>query len=107
MAKSTLSRTRFIWGWLTGSEIQSIIKAGAWQHLGRHGAGGAESSTSCSEGKQEKTGFQAAKRRVLKPTPTMAHFQQSHICSNKATPLKSATPWAKHIQTTTTLIHIK
>ena len=28
-----------------GSEVQSIIKAGAWQHPGRHGAGGgAESS---------------------------------------------------------------
>jgi hypothetical protein len=26
----------------------------AWRHAGRHGAGGAESSTSCSEGKQEK-----------------------------------------------------
>jgi hypothetical protein len=35
-----------------------------WQHPGRHGAGGAESSTSCSEGKQEKTVFQAAKRKV-------------------------------------------
>jgi hypothetical protein len=35
----------------TGSEVQSIIiKAGAWQHPGRHGAGGAESSTSSSEG---------------------------------------------------------
>jgi hypothetical protein len=34
-----------------GSEVQSIfIKAEAWQHPGRHGAGGAESSTSSSEG---------------------------------------------------------
>jgi hypothetical protein len=33
----------------TGSEVQYIIiKAGAWQHLGRHGAGGAESSTASS-----------------------------------------------------------
>jgi hypothetical protein len=33
MTKATLKRT-FNWGWLTGSEDQSviIIKAGAWQH---------------------------------------------------------------------------
>ena len=38
-------------GWLTGSEVQSIIiKAGTWQRPGRHGAGGDESSTSSSEG---------------------------------------------------------
>ena len=35
-----LIRTTFNWGWLTGSEVQSIIlKAGTWQHPGRHGAG--------------------------------------------------------------------
>jgi hypothetical protein len=51
MTKATLIRTIFNWGWLTGSEVQSIIiKAGAWQHLGRHDVGGAESSTSSSEG---------------------------------------------------------
>jgi hypothetical protein len=51
MTTATLIRTTFNWGWLTGSEVQSIIiKAGTWQHAGRHGAGGAESSTSSSEG---------------------------------------------------------
>jgi hypothetical protein len=35
----------------------------AWHRPGRHGAGGTESSTSCSEGKQ-KTVLQAARRRV-------------------------------------------
>jgi len=41
MTKATLLRTTFNWGWLTGSEVQFIIiKAGAWQHPGRHGAGG-------------------------------------------------------------------
>ena len=45
MTKATLIRTTFIWGWLTGSEVQSIvIKGGAWQHPGRHDAGRAESS---------------------------------------------------------------
>jgi hypothetical protein len=63
-----MTKTTFNWGWLIGSEVQSIIvQVGAWQHLGRHGAGGAASSTSRSKGKQEKTGFQAAKMRVLKP----------------------------------------
>jgi hypothetical protein len=51
MTKATLKRTTFISGWLTGSEVQSIvIKVGAWQHPDRHDAGGAESSTSLSEG---------------------------------------------------------
>jgi len=46
MTKATLIRT-----YLAGSEVQtSIIKAGAWQHASRHSAGGAESSTSSSEG---------------------------------------------------------
>jgi hypothetical protein len=40
----------FNWGWLIVSEVQSIImKLGAWQYSGRHGNGGAESSTSSSE----------------------------------------------------------
>jgi hypothetical protein len=51
MTKATLVRMTFNWAWLTGSEIQpTIIKAGAWQCLGSHGSGGAESSTSSSEG---------------------------------------------------------
>jgi hypothetical protein len=49
MTKATLLRT-FHWGWLTGSEGQSIIiRAVAWQHPGRHGAEEAKSFTS-SEG---------------------------------------------------------
>jgi hypothetical protein len=49
MTKATLIRTTYNWSWLTGSEVQSIIiKEGTWQHLGRHGARGAESSTSTS-----------------------------------------------------------
>jgi hypothetical protein len=56
MTKATFIRIAFNWDWLTGSEVQSIIiKVRTWQHPGRHGARGAEGSTSCSEGKQEKT----------------------------------------------------
>jgi hypothetical protein len=51
MTKTTLVRTTFNWGWLIGSEVLSIIiKAGIWQHPGRHGTGRAESYTSLSEG---------------------------------------------------------
>jgi hypothetical protein len=51
MIKETLIKTTFNWGWLTGSEVQFIfIKAGTWQHPGRHGIGGTEHSTSSSEG---------------------------------------------------------
>jgi hypothetical protein len=48
-------RTTFNLGWLTGSELQSlIIKVGAWQPPGRYGARRAESSTSSSKCRQEK-----------------------------------------------------
>ena len=51
ITKSTLIGATFNWGWLIGSEVQSIIiNVGAWQHPCRHGTGGAESSTSSSKG---------------------------------------------------------
>jgi hypothetical protein len=51
LIKKKKTTTTFNWGWLTGSEVQSIImKVGAWQYPGRHGAGGAESSMSSSKG---------------------------------------------------------
>jgi hypothetical protein len=57
MAKATLIRTTFNWGWLTGSEVLSIIiKVGAWHLPDRRGSGRAESSISSSEGCQEKLG---------------------------------------------------
>jgi hypothetical protein len=41
----------FTWGWLSGSEVHSIIiKVGAWQYPDRHVTGRAESSTSSSKG---------------------------------------------------------
>ena len=50
MTKATLKKKAFNWGWLTVSEVQSIIiKAGTWQYPGRHGAEGADNSTSSSE----------------------------------------------------------
>jgi hypothetical protein len=56
MTKATLIRTTFNWGWLAGSEVQSIIiTVGSGQHPGRHDTGGAKSLIPCSKGKQEKT----------------------------------------------------
>jgi hypothetical protein len=53
MTKTTLIRTIFNWGWLTGSKVPSIItKEGTWQCPGRHGAEGTVSSTSSSESLQ-------------------------------------------------------
>jgi hypothetical protein len=44
-----------------------------------HGIGGAESSTSSSEGCEEKTGSLVVRRRLSLPTTTMTHFlQQGH-----------------------------
>jgi hypothetical protein len=51
MTNASLIKKTFTWGWLTGSEFQSIIiKVGAWKHPGMHGAGRAENSISSSEG---------------------------------------------------------
>ena len=100
MTKASLLKTTFQRGWITGPEVQSIIiKAGAWQCQGRHGSGGAESSTSSSEGQLEKTGFQEARREVSKHDRLPS--------SNKAIPtpyLLTVPSWAKHIQATTLLL---
>ena len=88
---------------LTGSEVKYIIiKAGSmaasrqawcWRK--------SRKSTSCSKGNL-KTGLQASRRRVSKSTPTVTHFlQQGQTYSNKVIPPNSASPWAKHFQTTT------
>jgi hypothetical protein len=79
MTKTTLITTTFNSGWLTDSEIQFIIiKAAAWQHPGRHGAGEAEISTSSPDGSY-KSGFQTATTRILKTMPTATHLlQQAH-----------------------------
>jgi hypothetical protein len=53
------------------------------------------------QGRLEKTVSQVARRRVSKPTPKVIRFLlQGHAYSNKATLPNSATPQAKHIQTT-------
>jgi hypothetical protein len=57
MTKASLIRT-FNWGWVTGSEVPSIIiKAGAWQCPGRQmwGWRSWEFYILNSQGKQERT----------------------------------------------------
>jgi hypothetical protein len=73
MTKATLIRTTFHWGWLAGSEVQSIIiKVGTWQHPGRHGSGEAESSTSYLKAASRILATrQLGLERVLNPTPTV------------------------------------
>jgi len=69
VTKVTLVRT-FNWGWLTSSEVQSIIiKLGIMATPGRNGTGVAESSTSCSKDKQ-KTGI----LRQLRGSSTVTPF---------------------------------
>ena len=67
-------------GLVTGSEVQSvIIKEETWQHQAGMVQEELESSTSLSEGCQQNADFQAARMRVLKPTPTVTHLlQQGH-----------------------------
>lgn len=85
VTNATRIRTTLNCGWLTGSEVQSIIiKARTWQHPCRHGTGGAESSTSCSKGKQKTDSSTLG--RASKPTP------QWHSSFNKVTPPNNSTP---------------
>jgi len=61
-------------GWLTGSEVQSIIsKARSKASSTRHGTGKvAESFVSGSEGSREKTG--ASRERVSKPIDKVSYL---------------------------------
>jgi hypothetical protein len=68
MTKGSLIKTTFNWGWLTGSEVQSIIiNVGVWQYTGRHGTCRAEGSISSSKDCWWKTDFQATRVRILCP----------------------------------------
>ena len=83
-------RTSFNWGWLTGSEVQSnIIKVRAWQHLGRLGTGGAESSSSWSK----ESRIRLAPTWIERGSPYSPLLW--HTSSNKGTP----TPTRPHLPT--------
>ena len=101
MTKATLIKDNISLGlayWFWGSSSWRE----AWQRPHRHCTRGAESSTSCSKGRQKAVIFQATRRKISMLTPTVSHFlQQSPTYSNKATPPSSATPCIEHIQTTT------
>ena len=57
MTKATLARTTFNWGWLTGSEVQSILTIG-----GKHG--GLQADTVPEEPRALHLDPKAARRRV-------------------------------------------
>jgi len=72
---------------IAGSETQSsIIKLGAWQQPGIHGARESESSTSSSEGWLGKIGLHVDRKRVLKPMPNMNTYFNKTMPPNSATP---------------------
>jgi hypothetical protein len=68
MTKASLIRTTFNWGWLTGSEVWSIItKVGTWHHSGRHVQ---------EEQRVLHLHLKTARKKTLKPTPTVTHLLQ-------------------------------
>ena len=89
MTKASLIRSTFNWGWLTGSEVQSIIiKAGAWQYPGTAGMAQAELRVLPLVPKMARKRLAS---RVLKPIPTVTHLlQQGHTYCNKSTHSNSA-----------------
>ena len=96
ITKATLIWTTFNLGWLTDSEVRSIIiKVGTWHHPGSHGAR-AESSTSSSEG-FEQIDFKEARSKAM---PTW------HTYSNKATPPNSPLPGPSILKHDHWVIHI-
>jgi hypothetical protein len=51
---------------------------------------------------EEEVGFQATRRMIMKPTPTVTHFlQQGHTYFNKVTLPNSDISFVKQSQTTT------
>jgi hypothetical protein len=96
LTKASLIRTAFNRGWITGLEVpSSMIKAGAWQHPGRCGAGGARVLHLHLKAARRILASRQLGWGPLSPCP------QWHTYSNRATPSNNAIPWAEHIQTAT------
>jgi hypothetical protein len=73
-----------------GLQVQRFSPLPSRREHGRHGAGGAESSSSCSKVKREKTVLQGTRRRISKSTPRVTDFfllghtsQQCHSLGGK------------------------
>jgi hypothetical protein len=74
MTKRTLIRTAFNWGWLTGSEVQSITH-------GSNQAGIVQEELRVlhlvlKANMRRLASRQSSKKRVSKPTPKMTQFLQ-------------------------------
>jgi hypothetical protein len=99
MTKATFIRTTFNWGWFTGS-APVIIKV-------KHGS--IHIGTVQEDLRDLHLYLKVAKRRLSPmwlgggfhcPPPQWHTIWRPHLLQ-KATPSNTATPWAKHIQTTT------
>jgi hypothetical protein len=73
-----------------------------WQHPGRNDNGGTESSTSCSEGKQEDCHPQAAKKKLSQSLPhsdtlppTRPHLLIVPLPGPSIFKLSHSTPWSQ------------
>jgi hypothetical protein len=85
MSKATLIRTTVNWGWLTSSEVQSIIKTRTWQHAGAGEI--AESSISGSIGSSKR----------MRHWVWLEHLKsQSPASGNKYTLSSNANPNERH-----------
>jgi hypothetical protein len=77
MIKTTFRKDKFIWGWLTGSEIHSIIIMAVSRQAWHRRI--SKFYILFQRQTEEDWHPQAAIRRVSKPTPTVTHFlQQGH-----------------------------
>jgi hypothetical protein len=89
--RQVLKRTTFNWGWLIGSEVQSIII--------KVGIQAASRQAWCRS--RWRVHLKAARRivtsRQLSWESDSPH-PQWYTCSNRATPSHRTTSWAKHIQ---------
>jgi hypothetical protein len=91
MTKATLIKTTFNWGWLTGSEVQSIIIEAA--SIQADMVLEKELRVLHLDPKAERRELSSRQLgRVSKPTPKVAHIlQQGHTYFNKTTAPNSAT----------------
>ena len=101
MTTATLNKENIQLG-LTQKSSPLLSWQEAWQHAGRRGPRkGAESSTTGKQQAEKVTQARLELTKLQSPPPVTHFLQQGHTYSNKAILPNSATPWGKHIQTTT------
>ena len=107
MWRDTRTKATFHWGWLTGSEVQSVIfRAGsmAASRQTQHRRRSYELRILLWRYSECLTGGYAEGLKAHRPQ--WHTLQQGHNYLNKDKTLKSPTPIVKHIQTTTTIYNL-